>query len=100
MIRVGRLHNPGRSFAGGCTPDRESRMVAVAVSLVIGASGLVGVVCRLASGRVGTGVQPLQGENYTYSCVLGHVQLWIWLHIVGRSTYIILPPSSPLFLLR
>ena len=30
--------------------------------------------------RVGTGVQPLQGENYTYSRVLGHVQLFIRLH--------------------
>ena len=27
----------------------------------------------LAFGRVGTGVQPLQGENYTYSRVLGYV---------------------------
>ena len=49
--------------------------------------------------RVGTGVQPLQGENYTYSRVLGHVQLWIWHHTVGRSTYTFLPPSSLLFLL-
>ena len=30
--------------------------------------------------RVGTGVQPLQGENYTYSHVLGHVQPLIRLH--------------------
>jgi hypothetical protein len=29
---------------------------------------------RLASIRVGPGVQPLQGENYTYSRVLGHGQ--------------------------
>ena len=28
---------------------------------------------RLAAIRVGTGVQPLQGENYMYSRVLGHV---------------------------
>ena len=34
---------------------------------------------RLAA-RVGTGVQPLQSENYTYSGVLGHVQLLIRLH--------------------
>jgi hypothetical protein len=27
---------------------------------------------RLASIRVGPGVQPLQGKNYTYSGVLGH----------------------------
>ena len=82
MIRVGRLHSPGRAFAGGCTPDRESRMVAVAISLVIGASGLVGVVCRLASRRVGTGVQPPQGENYTYSRILGYVHLLIWFHFL------------------
>jgi hypothetical protein len=29
---------------------------------------------RLASIRVGSGVQPLQGENYTYSRVLDHGQ--------------------------
>ena len=29
---------------------------------------------------MGTGVQLLQGENYMYSRVLGHVQLLIWLH--------------------
>ena len=29
---------------------------------------------------MGTGVQPLQGENYTYSHVLGHVQPLIRLH--------------------
>ena len=34
---------------------------------------------RLAA-RVGTGVQPLQGENYTYSRVLSHVHLLIRLH--------------------
>ena len=35
---------------------------------------------RLVSGRVGTCVQPVQGENYTYSRVLSHVQLLIQLH--------------------
>jgi hypothetical protein len=34
---------------------------------------------RLAT-RVGTGVQPLQGKNYMYSCVLGHVHLFTRLH--------------------
>ena len=29
------LHSPGRPLAGGRTPDRESRMVAVDVSFVI-----------------------------------------------------------------
>ena len=47
--------------------------------------------------RVGTSVQPLQGENYTYSRVLGHVQLWIWHHTVVRTTYTFLPPSSTTF---
>jgi len=37
------------------------------------------VSSRLAA-RVGTCVQPLQGENYMYSRVLGHVQLLIRLH--------------------
>ena len=49
------------------------------------------------TGRVGTGVQPLQGENYVYSRVLGHVQLWIWHHTVVRITYTFLPPSSTTF---
>jgi len=46
--------------------------------------------------RVGTGVQPLQGENYTYSCVLGHVQLLIRPHFHRVVNPSILPPSSPL----
>ena len=47
---------------------------------------------RLAA-RVGTGVQLLQGENYTYSRVLGHVQLLIWLHFhrVGNPSIFYLP---------
>ena len=50
---------------------------------------------RLAA-RVGTGVQPLQGENYTYSRVFGHVQLLIRPHFHRVVNPIILPPSSPL----
>ena len=50
---------------------------------------------RLAA-RVGTGVQPLQGENYTYSRVLGHVQLLIRPHFHRVVNPSILPPSSPL----
>ena len=50
---------------------------------------------RLAA-RVGTGVQPLQGENYTYSRVLGHVQLLIRPHFHRVVNLSILPPSSPL----
>ena len=46
--------------------------------------------------RVGTGVQPLQGENYTYSHVLGHVQLLIRPHFHRVVNPSILPPSSPL----
>ena len=70
------LHSPGRPLVGGRNSNRE-QIGAVAVSFGIGASEAVGVACRLDSGRVGTGVQPLQGENYMYSRVLGHVQLWI-----------------------
>ena len=50
---------------------------------------------RLAA-RVGTGIQPLQGENYTYSCVLGHVQILIRPHFHRVVSPSILPPSSPL----
>ena len=45
--------------------------------------------------RVGTGVQPLQGENYTYSRVLGHIQLLIRPHFHRVVNPSILPPSSP-----
>ena len=47
----------------------------VAVSFVLSRPVLWDQSSRswLASGRVGTGAQPLQGENYTYSRVLGHV---------------------------
>jgi len=77
-----RLHSPGRPLAGGRNPDRESRMVVVDISFVtvdwfLGVSRLTD---WLASGRVGTGVQPLQGENYMYSRVLSLVQLLIRLH--------------------
>jgi len=49
---------------------------------------------RLAA-RVGTGVQLLHGENYTYSRVLGHVQLLIRPHFHRVVNPSILPPSSP-----
>ena len=77
-----RLHSPGQPLAGGCTPDWESKMVAIAVSFVIGASGSVGVTCQLVSVRVGTGVQPRQGENYMYNRILGHVHLLSWFHFL------------------
>ena len=50
---------------------------------------------RLAA-RVGTSVQTLQGENYTYSRVLGHVQLLIRLHFHRVVNPSIQPPSCPL----
>ena len=50
---------------------------------------------RLAA-RVGTGVQPLQGENYTYSRILGHVQLLIRPHFHRVLNPSILPPYTPL----
>ena len=53
------------------------------------------VSSRLAA-RVGTGVQPLQGENYTYTRVLGHVQILIRPHFHRVVNPSILPPSSPL----
>ena len=46
--------------------------------------------------RVGIGVQPLQGEDYAYSRVLGHVQLLIRPHFHRVVNPSILPPSSPL----
>ena len=92
------LHSPGRPFAGGRAPNREQDG-AVAVSFVDWCLGVCRLTGRRATGQVGTGVQPLQGENYTYSYVLSHVQLWIWHHTVVRTTYTFLPPSSPLFLL-
>ena len=45
---------------------------------------------------MGTGVQPLQGENYTYSHVLSHVQLLIRPHFHRVLNPSILPPSSTL----
>ena len=50
---------------------------------------------RLAA-RVGTGVQPLQGEIYTYSRVLGHVHSYSSVTSFSVVTLIFLPPSSPL----
>ena len=81
---------------GGRTPNREKDGV-VAASFVDRCLRVSRSTDRRATGRVGTGVQPLQGENYTYSRVLGHVQLWIWHHTVVRTTYTFLPPSSTTF---
>ena len=53
------------------------------------------MVTAVFAARVGTCVQPLQGENYTYSRVLGHVHLLIRLHFHRVVNPSILPPSSP-----
>ena len=68
---------PGRPLAGGCAQTRESMMVPWLLFLVLSRSVLHCrlILCRLASIWVGPGVQSLQGENYAYSRVLGHVQL-------------------------
>ena len=69
------LHSPGRPLARERAQTRESRMVLWLLVLVLSrpVSRCQSVGLRLAAIRVGTGVQPLQGENYTYSRVLGHV---------------------------
>ena len=84
---------------GGRAPDREQDDV-IAVSFVDWCLGVCRPMGRLATGRVGIGVQPQQGQNYTYSRVIGLVQLWIWHHTVVRATYTFLPPSSTTFLAR
>ena len=65
----------GPPLVGGCTQTRESRMVPWLLVLVLSrlVSRCQSAGLRLAAIRVGTGVQPLQGENYTYSHVLGLV---------------------------
>jgi hypothetical protein len=56
-------------------------MVAVAASFTVDQCLIVQLGCSwLAPIRVGPNVQPLQGENYTYSHILGHVQLLIQFH--------------------
>ena len=54
------------------------------------------VISRLAA-RVGTGVQPLQAENYTYSRVLGHVHSYSSVTSSSLVCLIFLPPSSTTF---
>ena len=49
-------------------------------------------------GRVGTGAQPLQGENYTYSRVLGHVHSYSSVtssRVVNPDFYLPLVHSPP-----
>jgi hypothetical protein len=69
---------PRRPLAGGCAQDLGKSDGAVAPSPVSVDRCFVAqsIDPRLASIRVGPGVQPPQGENYTYSRVLGHGQLY------------------------
>jgi hypothetical protein len=66
----------GRPLAGGCAQDPGKPDGTVAPSPVSVDRCLVAESAdlRLALIRVGPGVQPLQGENYIYSRVLGHGQ--------------------------
>jgi hypothetical protein len=76
LRRKGGFTVPGRSLAGGCTQDLGKLDGAVTPSPVSVDRCLVAQSAdpQLASIRVVPGVQPLQGENYTYSRVLGHGQ--------------------------
>ena len=64
-------------------PGEQDGVVAVSFVTVDWCLGVSWICCRLASVRVGTHVQPVLGENYMYSRVLGHVQLLIRLHFHG-----------------
>jgi hypothetical protein len=52
----------------------------------------------LASIRVGPGVQPLQGENYTYSRVLGYGQPNFYVVLIRVVLLMFLPHFSGYFL--
>ena len=66
---------PGRPLARERAQTRESRMVPWLLVLVLSrpVSRCLSAGLWLAAIRVGTGVQPLPSENYTYSRVLGRV---------------------------
>ena len=99
-LRDSRSHGQARDpqprniRCGECIPPRECRMI----SSWLGSHGC-GLCLKMATAvfaaRVGTGVQPLHGENYTYSRVLDHVQLLIRPHFHRVVNPSILPPSSP-----
>jgi hypothetical protein len=74
--RKGGFTVPGRPLAGGCAQDPVKPDGVVAPSPVLVDRCFVAQSAnpRLASIRVGPGVQPLQGENYMYSRILGHGQ--------------------------
>ena len=66
---------PGRPLARGHVQTRESKMVPWLLVLVLSrpVSRCLLAALWLAVIRVGPGVQPLQGEIYTYSRVVIHV---------------------------
>jgi hypothetical protein len=66
----------GRPPVGGCAQDLGKPDGAVAPSSVSVDRRFVSQSAdlRQVSIRVGPGVQPLQGENYMYSRILGHGQ--------------------------
>jgi hypothetical protein len=74
LRRMGSFTAPGRPLVGGCAQDPGKSDGVVAPSPVSVDRCFVAELAnlRLVLIRVGPGVQPLQGENYTYSHVLGH----------------------------
>ena len=66
---------PGQPLARGHVPTRESRMVPWLLVLVVSrpVSRCQSAGLWLVAIRMGTCVQPLQGEIYTYIRVIGHV---------------------------
>ena len=97
--RQGRPHNSRATSCERMHPNLGEQDGAVAVSFVMvdRCLGVSQSCYRLASGRVGTGVQPLQGENYTYSLVLGYVHSYSSITSSRVVTLIFLPPSSTTF---
>jgi hypothetical protein len=77
--RKGGFTVPGPPLAGGYAQEPRKLDGAVAPSPVsVDQCPVVQLPDpRLASIRVGPSVQPLQGENYTYSRILGHEHLLI-----------------------
>jgi hypothetical protein len=74
--RMGGFTVPRRPPVGGCAQDLGKPDGAMAPSSISVDRCFVSqsTNLRLVLIRVGPGVQPLQGENYTYSCILGHGQ--------------------------
>jgi hypothetical protein len=72
--RMGGFTVPGQPLVGGCAqdPGKPDGTVAPSSVLVDWCFVYLSADLRLVSIQVGPGVQPLQGENYTYSRVLGY----------------------------